>query len=275
MAGRFRKVLKKGKRLRNVAGAAAGLYLGTVRPWARTWGATEEEAEAELPGDDQITHPRLETTRAVTINADPEAIWPWLVQIGQDRAGFYSYDWLENLFGFDVHSAENIVPELQALEEGDLIRTAPDRDQWAMRAVEVDEKRALVLRGTWVPGLDEPPVKEIEPGEKLWVDCSWALILDPVVDGRTRLIARMRVDHRGLPMAAFVAGFLEPSQFVMERRMLLGVKDRAERKATPGQDGHKPSSAKKGQGKAPQPPAVEESKPETSDADEAEASEDA
>ncbi len=248
MAGRIRKTWKRVKRLRNIAGAAAGLYLGTVRPWTRTWGATEQEAEDELPGDDQITHPRLETTRAVTIEADPEDIWPWLVQIGQDRAGFYSYDWLENVFGFDVHSSEDIVPALQEIEEGDLVRTAPDRDQWAMRVVEVEDERALVMRGTWVPGLDEPPVKDIEPGEKLWVDGSWAFVLDPVAEGRTRLLARFRVDHRGLPMTAFVTGVLEPSHFVMERRMLLGIKDRAERKATPGMDDR--TSSKK-------PPAVD------------------
>ncbi|MEM8532269.1 MAG: hypothetical protein AAGF95_15595 [Chloroflexota bacterium] len=105
---------------------AASAYWLLLRPWYLHWGATDIDCERRLPGDDLIPRPYTQSTRAITIAASARDIWPWIVQIGQERGGFYSYDWLENLIGLDIHSADRIRPELQHLQVGDLIRFAPD-----------------------------------------------------------------------------------------------------------------------------------------------------
>ncbi|MCL5961159.1 MAG: hypothetical protein M1358_17945 [Chloroflexi bacterium] len=109
--------------------AAAGivtlpLYLRVIRPWQLRWGATDAELARSMPGDDIVQRPTFVATRAVTIQARPNEIWPWLLQIGCRRAGWYSYDWIDNL---GTPSAERIIPELQHLEVGDLIPMSPDR----------------------------------------------------------------------------------------------------------------------------------------------------
>jgi len=96
-------------------------------PWQRNWGATEEEAAMALPGDTLTPPPVDQCTRAITIAAPPEAVWPWLVQMGADRGGFYSYAWLENLFGLDIHNADGIVDEWQQLAVGDWVWGARNR----------------------------------------------------------------------------------------------------------------------------------------------------
>ena len=107
-------------------GAAAGVYLVFIRPWQLRWGATDEEVARPMPGDDVVKQATFNATRAVTIQARPEEIWPWLVQIGIKRAGWYSYDWLDNL---GHHSAERIIPEFQHLEVGDRVPLSPDGTQ--------------------------------------------------------------------------------------------------------------------------------------------------
>jgi hypothetical protein len=99
--------------IRGLAAFGAGAtwaYLAAVRPWHLSWGATAEEARRPMPGDDEVPRAALDATRAVTIAAPPEAVWPWLVQMGQGRGGFYTYAWLENLGGMDIHNADRIVP---------------------------------------------------------------------------------------------------------------------------------------------------------------------
>lgn len=101
-----------------VMGAAAGAvasYPLLWREWCLTWGATEEEARATLPGDDLLLQPDLLTSRAITVAAPPSRIWPWLVQMGSERGGAYTYDWIENLFGLNMHSADEILPQFQDL----------------------------------------------------------------------------------------------------------------------------------------------------------------
>lgn len=95
------------------SGAAAYLALGRLlRPWYSRWGATDAEVRASLPGDELVPSPRAQSTWAVTIEAPPDAVWPWLVQMGQDRAGFYTYEWFENVvLRLDIHNAARIVPE--------------------------------------------------------------------------------------------------------------------------------------------------------------------
>jgi hypothetical protein len=182
-------------------------YLG-LRPWQLRWGAGAAELAAAMPGDELIVEPTLVSTRAVTIAAEPRDVWPWLVQLGQGRGGFYSYDWIENLIGLEIHSADRILPEHQSLEVGDRVALAPDGSGLDVERVEPD--RLLVLRepnGGW----------------------SWAFELKPE-GGGTRLVARNRWTTAGAPLSfRLYMALIDPAAFIMERRMLLGLKARAER----------------------------------------------
>jgi hypothetical protein len=178
-----------------------GLYLTVVRPWLMTWGSTASERARTYPGDDPAgPEPALRITRAVTVEAPPEKVWPWVAQIGQQRGGFYSYDWLENLAGCQIHSADRIHPEWQDVHRGDPIGMAPD---FGTEVESVDPGRALVVK-------------------------NWgAYVVEPAGAGRSRLVARAHVDP-GLPSMAYALA-IEVPHAIMERRMLLGIKQRAER----------------------------------------------
>lgn len=188
------------RRHRRPAGAVAlatgliGAYLTVGRPLMLHWGATCEDLHAD---------PAAHSTRAVTVEAPPEAVWPWLAQIGQDRAGFYSYEWLENLAGCQMHNADEIRPEWQQRELGDTVHLHP---------------------------LNGLPVARFEPGHALVLEGWGAFVVEPHGPGCTRLIARARV-HRGFG-AVGNALLMEIPHFVMERKMLLGIKERAERTHT-------------------------------------------
>lgn len=200
--------------------AAVGGYIGLLRPWMLSWGATDEEAHGQLPGDAVVPSPRYQATRAVTVHAPVSEVWSWLVQIGQGRGGMYSYDWLENLVGLKMHSADRIDPALQKLDVGDEVWLVP-RDSSVptyFRVVEVEPPRVLVLG----PGAG----KEQSRGMPY---PSWAFRLTPLNDQATRLVCRFRSDFtptlRGLLVNKYA---LEPIHFLMERKMLLGIKQRAE-----------------------------------------------
>ena len=107
--------------------AIEGLYRRYLRTWVLTWGATAEEAARRLPGDALLEPADIVATRAIRIHAPPSAIWPWLVQMGPGRAGAYTYDWIENLFGLNMHSADQVVPEWQQPEVGDVLRSREGR----------------------------------------------------------------------------------------------------------------------------------------------------
>jgi hypothetical protein len=203
--------------------AAVGGYAGVLRPWMLTWGATAEEASGALPGDDVVSAARYQATHAVTIDAPRAEVWAWLVQIGQGRGGMYSYDWLENVVGLGMHSADRIDPALQRLAVGDEVWLTP-RDASVpvyFSAVQVEPPYALVLG----PGSAEPAPGMPYP--------SWAFRLTPIGDQSTRLVCRFRSDFDpGFPGTFTNKYALEPVHFVMERKMLLGIKERAER--TPG-----------------------------------------
>src|SRR5215470_2303432 len=146
---------------------AFGAYLRIIRPWQLRWWATDEEVGRAMPGDDVVKQPAFNATRAVTIQARPEEIWPWLVQIGGKRAGWYSYDWLDNL---GIPSAQRIIPELQHVAVGDLIPLSPDGKQ-----------------GQWV--------KDFEANQwMLWWDnkgdATWSWGLYSFDESQTRLITR-------------------------------------------------------------------------------------
>src|SRR5712691_1205040 len=117
--------IKFARKLITVSGAALGAYVFFVRPWQRRWGTTDEEVQRTLPGDELIAHPDVKLTRAVTVRAKPADIWPWLMQIGQGRGGYYSYDWLENLAGLKMKSTVGINPAWQQLKVGDIIPAEP------------------------------------------------------------------------------------------------------------------------------------------------------
>jgi hypothetical protein len=191
------------KRLRPLAAigtVAQAAYWLVVRPWHLRWGATDQEVAKPLPGDELEPDPGIRMTRAITIDAPVEDVWPWLAQIGQERGGFYSYAWLENLAGCQLANADRIHPEWQQRAVGETVMLHPAH------------------------GL---PVSHFEPNHVIGLEGWGVYVVEPTGDGRqTRLIGRARVS-RGLP-ALFYALCIEIPHFVMERKMLLGIKERAE-----------------------------------------------
>ena len=188
------------------------------------WGTMKGEGRSHLAGDELIPEPKLSHTRAISIDAPPARVWRWLVQIGQGRGGLYSYDALENLIGCRIDSAERIVPDLQHLAVGDLVRLGPERYP-AFRVVELEPARSLVLVGV-DPGTHEPPPMPLDDATS--TATTWAWELRPKDQGRsTRLVTRQRLTFPGA--TSMLWHLLEPIDFVMERRMLFGIKRRAER----------------------------------------------
>jgi hypothetical protein len=195
-------------------------YHRFVRPWHLKWGATDEEIERRLPGDDIVPTASSETTRAVTIEAPCDKVWPWVVQLGQGRGGFYSYSWLENLVGADIHNVDRIVPELQHLEVGNSIRMAKE-DYWLQSP------------------LTTMTVEHIEPGRTLVLQGydggTWTFHLEPIDAETTRFIVRGRTPaNQSFADRAFRYLVYELPHFVMERGMMRGIKARAERPVSVG-----------------------------------------
>jgi hypothetical protein len=210
--------MKKIKMFIATATATAGAtvaYNKLLRAPILTWGATQEEAQACLPGDELLEDADGIATRAITIDAPAAAVWPWIAQMGPSpRGGAYTYDWIENLLGLNMHSADRVLPEFQHPEVGDGFGYGANKMTFAI----VEPDRVLATQsadGNWV----------------------WSFILDERT-GRTRLISRNRFR---LPRLKDKIGMIpmEPGSLVMERKMLMGIKNRAEtlavehRQATP------------------------------------------
>jgi hypothetical protein len=185
------------------------LYWFPMRRWMGRWGATPSDLTRVMAGDALVVNPTYSGTMAVIVNAAPEHIWPWLVQIGYRRGGLYSYDWLDRLFGYlDRPSATRILPEFQHLAVGDRIPVGQG-PSWPVAVIEPN--RALVLDMRNMGGFD-------------WV---WQFGLYPVDEQRTQLVSRSCVRTRSV-WARLATYAIEPAGFVMTRRMLLGLKQRAE-----------------------------------------------
>ena len=195
--------------------AAVTVAAPVARSWYNRWGARADELAALMPGDELVPRPRLGYTRAIDIRAAPAAVWPWLVQIGQGRGGLYSFDGLENLVGCRMHSADRIIAEYQRLAPDDLIRLGP-AGYPCFRVQEVRPPSTLVL-------LSQPP----RPGTTEAGVASWQWQLLPQGETGTRLLARQRLDFPD--RFRLIWRLVEPVGFVMERRMLRGLKLRAER----------------------------------------------
>jgi hypothetical protein len=182
------------------------VYWTGIHPWMTNWGSTAAERQMALPGDDLHPNRTGQSTLAITINAPSDVVWQWLGQVGQDRAGFYTYTWLENLIGADIHNADEIHPEWQHLAVGDAWRLVPHDYLWGL-------------------GKDAAsPVLIIEPGHALVLEMFGAYVIVPIDEHTSRLIVR----GQSGPASLVTTMVVDPVIFTMERRMLLGIKARAE-----------------------------------------------
>jgi hypothetical protein len=177
-----------------------------------------------MPGDELIPDPKLTSTRSITIDAPPDEVWQWLAQIGHGRGGLYSYDALENAIGCDIRSAESIIEELQHLEVGDLIRLGPDGYP-SFRVVSLQRPRSLVMVSVDA-ATHEPPPTPVTNDSTTATTWSWHLRPSENNTG-TRLVTRQRLSFSAAQSVLWHV--VEPISFVMERRMLVGIKRRAER----------------------------------------------
>ncbi len=192
----------------------AGLL--AARHAQQRWGATAEEVAAELPGDAILGGADLVTTRAVTVAAPPQDVWPWLAQLGAERGGFYSYDGLQRLLGLGIRNADDVIPEWQDITPGDVVSLA--RGVGLTVAV-AEPERALVLHGS-----PDPDAAEDAP---IPFAFTWAFVLEPGPRRTTRLLVRERYRYLA-PWAAPLVETVQVASFVMTARMLRGIKERAE-----------------------------------------------
>lgn len=183
------------------------VYAFLVQPWHMRWGATDAEIALALPGDPFIPPTTIVSTRAITIHAPPAQVWAWLVQLGQEHGGFYSYDWLENLFLAQMHNADRIVPAWQHPQVGDRVTMMANPPPMSIaQIVLIEPERMMVLKG------------------------GWAFYLQPLEPQTTRFIVR----YASFPVkgswtaALYYYPIFEPAHFVMEAGMMMGIKQRAE-----------------------------------------------
>lgn len=208
--------------LTGVGGAAvmaAGLLTPFLRDARSHWGVEPADAAATWPGDELVPEPRWQWTHGVEVDAPVEAVWPWVAQVGADRGGFYSYQWLENLPGCDLRNAETVHPDW-ALEVGDGLVLHPAMPP--LPVVQVEPGRFLLAHGAPEPGTD------LEHGS--WADVTWLFHVEPLGAARCRVVSRYRCATSDDVATRLQMGatFVEPVGFAMDRKMLLGIKQRAE-----------------------------------------------
>ncbi|HEY6881169.1 MAG TPA: hypothetical protein VI299_24250 [Polyangiales bacterium] len=192
-------------------------FTSFLRPARNHWGLSADEAARPRPGDDLVPKPRWSWTHAVEIDATPAQVWPWIAQLGADRAGFYSYQWLENIVGCGVHNAEAIHDQW-AHRLGDALVMHPDMPP--LRVVALEPGRSLVAHGA--------PDEAARQAGRPWVAASWAFLIEPLEADRCRVVSRFRIDFSADLATRLTQGptFLEPVGFAMDRRMLLGIRER-------------------------------------------------
>ena len=207
-------------------GGAARIVWNLLTPFLRDasshWGLSEADATRAYPGDELVPAPRWSWTHGIEIDATPEQVWPWLAQIGATRGGFYSYQWLENLVGCEVHNAEAIHPEWE-MRLGDDLYLHPKAP--ALKVAALERGRWLVVHG--------PADLEAKAAGDPWGAVSWLFYLEPLEGGRSRCISRYRADYSDdlRTRASLGPSLLEPIGFAMDRRMLLGIRERVQRQA--------------------------------------------
>ncbi len=190
-------------------------------------GATEAELNRSYPGDERVPQPRQIYTRAITIQAEPERVWAYLVQLGQDRAGMYSYDALENLAGCQIHSVDRVLPQFQNPQIGDVMRFGPKGSGYPLqKLVAFEPVHYLIWAGADPKTEAVPDFSASLP--KSYVNATWGFYLERVAEG-TRLISRSRLDHSGERAMVLIWRITEVLNLVMERKMLRMIRQYAER----------------------------------------------
>ena len=223
MPGKWKNL---GEGLTGMAIMATSLLTPFLNGRRRKWGTTEEEIQRDYPGDDLVPESKGVYLHAITINASAAEIWSWLVQIGQDRGGFYSYELIENMIGCKIRTADKIIPEYQHLEVGDSIPMHPSMGSPYV-VVAIEPERALVL----LQRVDVNTGKTFQPGDRMpekYQNMSWLFFLDESDDGTTRLISRSRNDWNPSLGNTIFYGIFGALTMEMDRKMLKGIKQRVE-----------------------------------------------
>jgi hypothetical protein len=231
--------------LLSVVATAFIAYAVAIRPAQRKWGVDPDERISPLPGDDLVTEPNATDTRGITIEATPDKIWPWLVQMGFGRAGWYSYDRLDN----EASSTWSILPEHQQLEVGGILPTHPGG---GFRIEQIEAERALVLYldseiVAGQAGASENAEQKTSAGLKASgvmgglampeFRASWTFALKPIDEQHTRLIERFRVlSPQAGPVQRVVLPIFGLGVFIMSRKQLLGIRERAEEGPRPASE---------------------------------------
>ena len=211
------------------AGAVAAGYVLAARPRMLNWGATAQESAGPLPGDELVRTARMQSTRAVSISAPAAEIWPWLLQLGAGRGGRDTHDLLADAAGPGIHGGDRILPAYQRLDVGDVI---PRGRGSGLPVRRLETESVLALGGSM-----DPRTRRILPSggiaEGPLLELGWAFVLQPLNGRTTRLLTRTRYDYSPLALGLILRPVLEPLQFMRERRMLLGIKSRAEGRGEP------------------------------------------
>ncbi|MBT3363180.1 MAG: hypothetical protein HN929_11995 [Chloroflexi bacterium] len=207
------------------------IILPFLRSKLRKWGSTKEELARELSGDDLIEDMKGWYNHAITIKATPAAVWPWIVQLGQNKGGFYSYELLENIAKSKIHNVDRIVPEFQDTAIGDAVMMTPTAAPYIVSAI--DSGRAFILR-LRVNLETQQTVNVAEPLPPKYQDGSWLFLLEETSEGKTRMITRSRNKWNQSKTNTFFYGLFGIISMVMDRKMLKGIRKRAEKAAKAG-----------------------------------------